>query len=67
MLETYALSGFGVAALAAGWLAVQLAFRRHFPDYGGGDEPDVLAGRGCMGCTNAGHCGEACSREGGNR
>ncbi len=38
-----------VAALAVGWVAVQRAWARAFPD--AFDDPDVLAGRaGCHGC-----------------
>jgi hypothetical protein len=66
VFETYAVAALGVAALAGGWLAVQLAFRRSFPTGDDGD-PDPLAGRGCMGCTNAGHCGDACSGGGERR
>ena len=46
-----------VAALA-GWVAVQSAWRRSFPDPGG--EPDALAGRGsCAGCRGS-ECSNQC-------
>jgi len=48
-----------VAGLAAGWLAVQSAWRRAFPAPGA--DPDPLAGR--LGCHGCGECKETCGRE----
>ena len=48
-----------VAALAAGWLAVQNAWRRAFPDAGA--DPDPLAGR--LGCHGCGECKDQCAPE----
>jgi len=48
-----------VAALAAGWLAVQMAWRRAFPD--AHPDPDPLAGR--LGCHGCGECKEQCGPE----
>jgi hypothetical protein len=49
MLSTYAIALGTIAILCAAWLAVQLAWRRAFPDASG--DPDALAGRlGCHGC-----------------
>lgn len=56
MLTSYAVGLLGIALLAAAWLAVQLAWRRAFPDARG--DGDALAGRlGCHGC-GALECGE---------
>lgn len=48
-----------VAGLAAGWLAVQSAWRRAFPDAGA--DPDPLAGR--LGCHGCGDCNDKCGRQ----
>ena len=47
----------GVALLAVGWVGVQAAWRRVFPD--SCSDPDVLAGR--MGCHGPG-CNKDCDR-----
>jgi len=50
MLETYATGMVAVVALAVGWVAVQGAWRRAFPERIA--DPDVLVGRtDCHGCT----------------
>jgi len=57
MIENVATGMLGVAVLAALWLAVQLAWRRHATEPGG--DPDALAGRiGCHGCGEADACRE---------
>ena len=58
MLTSYAVGVLAIVALATGWVAVQRAWRRSFPD--AFDDPDVLAGRsgGCGGCG----CGPVCQR-----
>ena len=57
MVEKYAIAGLAVAVMAAGWVAVQLAWRRVFPPGCHGD-PDALAGRsGCHGCDEEKDCG----------
>ena len=49
MLTSYAIGLTGIVMLCVAWLAVQLAWRRVFPDASG--DPDALAGRlGCHGC-----------------
>ncbi|MDH4017083.1 MAG: hypothetical protein OEV20_07085 [Actinomycetota bacterium] len=54
IIETV-IGSLGVAAMAALWLGVQLAWGRDFP--GDGAEPDVLARRGgCGGCGHGGRC-----------
>ncbi len=56
MLTSYVVGLAGIALLLAAWLAVQLAWRRAFPDAAG--DPDGLAGRlGCHGC-GAGACND---------
>lgn len=52
-----------VAGLAAGWLAVQFAWRRAFPQAFGdpGADPDPLAGR--LGCHGCGECKNQCDPE----
>jgi len=63
MISETLFGAAGVALLAAGWLAVQLAWGRDFP--GDGSEPDVLARRGgCGGCGHGGRCERACRAEG---
>ena len=55
MLDSYLIAMLGTAAMAAAWLAVQLAWGRSFSEEG--DEPDVLAARrGCGGCARADRC-----------
>lgn len=55
MLASYLIAMLGIAALAAAWLAVQLAWGRSFS--GDGDDPDVLAARrGCGGCAREDRC-----------
>ncbi len=52
---SYLTGMLGVAALAAGWVAVQLAWGRSFP--GDESEPDVLARRrDCTGCSQVHAC-----------
>jgi hypothetical protein len=49
VLTSYLVGLAGIALLLAAWLAVQLAWRRVFPDAAG--DVDGLAGRmGCHGC-----------------
>jgi len=49
VLTSYAIGLSAIVMLCAAWLAVQLAWRRVFPD--ASDDPDALAGRlGCHGC-----------------
>ena len=49
MISSYAVGLLAVVALAVGWVAVQRAWARAFPD--AFDDPDVLAERaGCHGC-----------------
>lgn len=49
----------GVTVLMVGWLLVQLAWRRTFPEQVGADG-DVLASRGsCHGCEKEGSCDTA--------
>jgi hypothetical protein len=56
VLTSYVVGLAGIALLLAAWLAVQLAWRRAFPDAAG--DADALAGRlGCHGC-DAVECGE---------
>jgi hypothetical protein len=58
MLESYLLGAGAVVALMLGWLAVQSAWSRAFPEAAA--DPDVLARRGgcgaCGGCGCAGPC-----------
>jgi len=54
VLESYAVGALGVAAIAVGWLAVQLAWRRSFPEVA--EERDALASRSCAGCGHSDHC-----------
>ena len=55
MLSSYIVGALGIAALAVGWLAVQRAWARAFPDALG--DPDVLARRGGCGGDGRGGCG----------
>jgi len=48
-----------------GWVAVQTAWRRSFPDAGG--ELDALAGRGGCGGCHGGRCTNQCDGEGDQR
>jgi len=57
VLGSYAVGLLGIVALAVGWVAVQRAWARAFPD--AFDDPDVLAGRG--GCDGCG-CVTVCQR-----
>ncbi len=55
MLLSYAVGLIGIAVLLAVWLAVQVSWRRMFPD--GSADPDVLAERvGCGGCAARDRC-----------
>ena len=57
MLVSTVFGALACAALAVGWVAVQRAWARSFPD--AFDDPDVLAGRGaCRGCG----CATVCQR-----
>jgi len=48
-----------LSLLAAGWVAVQRAWRRAFPE--AGDDPDALAGRtGCHGACAPSDCARRC-------
>ncbi|MBW2425370.1 MAG: hypothetical protein JRG86_14045 [Deltaproteobacteria bacterium] len=59
-MEAYATGVLVVVGLALGWLAVQRAWARSFPD--AFEDPDVLAGRrGCEGCGCATPCGSSAS------
>jgi hypothetical protein len=60
MWTSYAVGLSVLVALLAGWVAVQSAWRRVFPDALA--DPDVLAGRG--GCGGCGHV-ETCERRDG--
>jgi hypothetical protein len=62
VIEAYGVGALGVAVLAAGWLAVQLAWRRSF---GFEDsEADGLASRGCAGCAHIERCEDRLTDEG---
>ena len=55
MLTSYAIGLTGIVMLCVAWLAVQLAWRRVFPEASG--DPDALAGRlGCHGCDCTNVC-----------
>jgi len=55
MLTSYAIGLTVIATVCVAWLAVQLAWRRVFPDVSG--DPDALAGRlGCHGCNCTNVC-----------
>jgi ferredoxin len=55
------LVGIGVTVvIAAGWLAVQTAWRRNLPE--GERDGDALAGR--LGCHGCGECENDCERAG---
>lgn len=55
MLRTYATGLTAIVVLAAAWVAVQIGWRRAFPQ--AGTDPDALAGRpGCGGCDEAERC-----------
>jgi hypothetical protein len=57
-MEAYATGILAIVALAVGWLGVQRAWARSFPN--AFDDPDVLARRrGCDGCG----CLTPCGRE----
>ena len=61
MLGSTVVALLGCVALAVGWVAVQRAWARSFPD--AFDDPDVLAGRGaCRGCG----CTTVCQRRRGD-
>ena len=58
---SYLIGIVGVVTLALGWVAVQRAWARQFPDAFA--DPDVLAERrGCDGCGCAVPCAGALSR-----
>lgn len=55
MPESFVVGALGIAILAGGWLAVQQAWQRSFPEAHA--DPDPLAGRmGCHGCAAADEC-----------
>ena len=55
MIESTLIAMLGIAALAAAWVGVQLAWGRSFP--ADETEPDVLARRGgCGDCARPGPC-----------
>jgi hypothetical protein len=55
VLTSYAIGLGAIAILCVTWLAVQLAWRRVFPNASG--DPDALAGRlGCHGCNCTNDC-----------
>ena len=59
---SYLTGMLGVAALAAAWVAIQIAWGRSFP--GDESEPDVLARRrDCSGCSHLGACAPRLSTE----
>jgi len=61
-LATYATGALGMALLALGWVWVQQAWRRSFPDSCA--DPDPLAGRiGCHACESE----ESCQRRSAER
>lgn len=51
--------------MLVGWVAVQTAWRRSFPDASG--ERDALAGRGGCGGCRGGNCTNSCDGEGAER
>jgi hypothetical protein len=56
MLATIATGAIGMVLLAVGWVWIQQACRRAFPD--ATRDPDPLAGRiGCHGCESEENCG----------
>ena len=64
MLTSYAIGLGAIAILCAAWLAIQLAWRRAFPDPLG--DPDALAGRlGCHGCNCTNVCEKRASETAG--
>ena len=57
MLTSFAIGSIGLALLMLGWLSVQRAWSRAFPD--ACSDPDPLAGRiGCQGCN----CTKSCRK-----
>jgi hypothetical protein len=55
MLTPYLVAALAMAVLTAAWLAVQVAWRRTFPEASA--DPDPLSERmGCGGCGRAPHC-----------
>lgn len=55
MLHHYLIGVGAFVLLSAGWVAVQRAWRKSFPDAGA--DPDVLAGRpDCKGCSRRDAC-----------
>jgi hypothetical protein len=57
LLASYVTGLVAMVAISAGWLGVQRAWQRAFPDASG--DSDALAGRmGCHGCG----CADACER-----
>ncbi len=62
MLHHYLIGVGAVVLMSAGWLVVQRAWRKAFPDPG--EDPDALAGRlGCHGCAKAADCPRESGRE----
>lgn len=48
---SYLTAIIGLLVISACWLAVQRLWLASFPEHGGGEEADALAGRGdCHGC-----------------
>jgi len=55
LLTSYATGIAAIVALSLAWVAVQVAWRKAFPEFSG--DPDALAGRiGCHGCSSAEVC-----------
>jgi hypothetical protein len=57
VLTSHLLALLAIALMAAAWVAVQVAWRRTFPE--ACSDPDVLAGR--MGCHGS-NCSKDCNR-----
>jgi len=59
MLTSVVTGLITLCALLAGWVTVQLAWRRAFPEAGA--DPDALAGRlGCRGACAPDDCARRC-------
>jgi hypothetical protein len=57
LLTSYVTGIAVIVAVSLGWVAVQLAWRKAFPEFSG--DPDALAGRmGCHGCS----CTDVCEK-----
>ena len=66
MMASHAVGIIVLVAVTAGWVGVQLAWRRTFPEVG--SDPDVLVGRGgCGGCREKESCETATCGHAGDR